>query len=39
MLYAISTLHCMTVSLSSGGAGLGTRRDPMNLIYISRRRD
>ena len=24
MLYAISTLHCMTVSLANGGAGLGT---------------
>lgn len=24
MLYAISTLHCMTVSLAHGGAGLGT---------------
>ena len=24
MLYAVSTLHCMTVSLASGGAGLGT---------------
>ncbi|MCW6007940.1 class I SAM-dependent methyltransferase [Micromonospora sp. CPCC 205371] len=24
MLYAISTLHCMTVSLAAGGAGLGT---------------
>jgi hypothetical protein len=24
MLYAISTLHCMTVSLALGGAGLGT---------------
>ncbi|HVM51966.1 MAG TPA: class I SAM-dependent methyltransferase [Acidimicrobiales bacterium] len=24
MLYAISTLHCMTVSLACGGAGLGT---------------
>jgi hypothetical protein len=24
MLYATSTLHCMTVSLASGGAGLGT---------------
>ena len=23
-LYAVSTLHCMTVSLASGGAGLGT---------------
>jgi ubiquinone/menaquinone biosynthesis C-methylase UbiE len=23
-LYAISTMHCMTVSLASGGAGLGT---------------
>ena len=23
-LYAVSTLHCMTVSLSEGGAGLGT---------------
>ena len=23
-LYAISTLHCMTVSLAGGGAGLGT---------------
>jgi hypothetical protein len=22
--YAVSTLHCMTVSLASGGAGLGT---------------
>jgi hypothetical protein len=24
LLYAVSTLHCMTVSLASGGAGLGT---------------
>jgi SAM-dependent methyltransferase len=24
MLYAVSTLHCMTVSLAVGGAGLGT---------------
>ncbi len=24
MLYAISTLHCMTVSLAYGGEGLGT---------------
>lgn len=24
ILYAISTLHCMTVSLAAGGAGLGT---------------
>lgn len=24
MLYAISTLHCRTVSLAHGGAGLGT---------------
>ncbi len=24
MLYAVSTLHCMTVSLAGGGAGLGT---------------
>ncbi|WP_293767261.1 methyltransferase domain-containing protein [Sporichthya sp.] len=24
MLYAVSTLHCMTVSLAHGGAGLGT---------------
>ncbi len=24
MLYAVSTLHCMTVSLARGGAGLGT---------------
>jgi SAM-dependent methyltransferase len=24
LLYAMSTLHCMTVSLASGGAGLGT---------------
>ncbi|GAA5124356.1 class I SAM-dependent methyltransferase [Haloechinothrix salitolerans] len=24
MLYAVSTLHCMTVSLACGGAGLGT---------------
>jgi 2-polyprenyl-3-methyl-5-hydroxy-6-metoxy-1,4-benzoquinol methylase len=24
MIYAISTLHCMTVSLAEGGAGLGT---------------
>jgi 2-polyprenyl-3-methyl-5-hydroxy-6-metoxy-1,4-benzoquinol methylase len=24
MVYAISTLHCMTVSLAEGGAGLGT---------------
>jgi hypothetical protein len=24
MLYAISTLHCLTVSLAHGGAGLGT---------------
>jgi hypothetical protein len=24
MLYATSTLHCMTVSLAEGGAGLGT---------------
>jgi SAM-dependent methyltransferase len=24
MLYAVSTLHCMTVSLAAGGAGLGT---------------
>ena len=24
MLYSISTLHCMTVSLAGGGAGLGT---------------
>ena len=23
-LYGVSTLHCMTVSLASGGAGLGT---------------
>ena len=23
-LYTISTMHCMTVSLSGGGAGLGT---------------
>ena len=23
-LYGISTLHCLTVSLASGGAGLGT---------------
>jgi hypothetical protein len=23
MLYAVSTLHCMTVSLAGGGAGLG----------------
>jgi len=23
-LYGISTLHCMTVSLAQGGAGLGT---------------
>ena len=23
-LYAVSTLHCMTVSLAQGGAGLGT---------------
>ena len=23
-IYAVSTLHCMTVSLASGGAGLGT---------------
>jgi hypothetical protein len=23
-LYAMSTLHCMTVSLAQGGAGLGT---------------
>ena len=23
-LYAISTMHCMTVSLAQGGAGLGT---------------
>jgi hypothetical protein len=23
-LYAVSTLHCMTVSLAEGGAGLGT---------------
>jgi hypothetical protein len=23
-LYAVSTLHCMTVSLARGGAGLGT---------------
>jgi len=24
MLYACSTLHCMTVSLAHGGAGIGT---------------
>jgi hypothetical protein len=24
LLYAVSTLHCMTVSLAGGGAGLGT---------------
>jgi SAM-dependent methyltransferase len=24
MLYSVSTLHCMTVSLALGGAGLGT---------------
>ena len=24
MAYAVSTLHCMTVSLAEGGAGLGT---------------
>ena len=24
LLYAVSTLHCMTVSLAQGGAGLGT---------------
>lgn len=24
MMYAVSTLHCMTVSLAAGGAGLGT---------------
>ena len=24
MLYSMSTLHCMTVSLAHGGAGLGT---------------
>jgi Zn-dependent membrane protease YugP len=24
MIYAISVLHCMTVSLAHGGAGLGT---------------
>ena len=24
MLYTISTMHCMTVSLAAGGAGLGT---------------
>lgn len=23
-LYTVSTMHCMTVSLSAGGAGLGT---------------
>ena len=24
LLYSVSTLHCMPVSLASGGAGLGT---------------
>jgi hypothetical protein len=24
MIYTLSTFHCMTVSLSHGGAGLGT---------------
>jgi hypothetical protein len=24
LLYTISTMHCMTVSLAQGGAGLGT---------------
>jgi hypothetical protein len=24
LVYAVSTLHCMTVSLAEGGAGLGT---------------
>jgi hypothetical protein len=24
LLYTLSTMHCMTVSLSQGGAGLGT---------------
>ena len=24
LLYAVSTLHCLTVSLAEGGAGLGT---------------
>jgi len=24
MTYAVSTLHCMTISLAEGGAGLGT---------------
>ena len=24
LLYSVSTLHCMTVSLAQGGAGLGT---------------
>ena len=27
-LYAISTLHCMTVSLAHGGEGLGTAWGP-----------
>ncbi len=24
LLYSVSTLHCMTVSLAHGGAGIGT---------------
>ena len=27
LVYAISTLHCLTVSLAHGGAGLGTEED------------
>jgi hypothetical protein len=36
LLYALSTLHCMTVSLAHGGEGLGTAWGPKRAEELCR---